>query len=69
MAVARSDRQQCGAKDTGEYDPRSARAVNCGEIGLEKRELQQATDDMQQTMSNSSRRQQSEIALRLNAQQ
>jgi hypothetical protein len=63
------DRQHCGAKDTGKYDPRSARAVDCGEIGLEKRELQQATDDMQQTMSNSSRRQQSEIALRLNAQQ
>jgi hypothetical protein len=29
-----------GAKDTGEYDPRSARAVDCGEIGLEERELQ-----------------------------
>ena len=28
------------AKRTGEYDPRSARAVDCGEIGLEERELQ-----------------------------
>jgi hypothetical protein len=55
------------AKRTGEYDPRSARAVDCGEIGLEERELQ-GSRLSSSSRSSSSRRQQPDTVQRLSAQ-